>query len=80
MSLYPKMVNGDRVFLRRGKEYFKMACCDCGLTHVMGIELNRDKHFVVRFWRDNRSTAQLRRHGFGNLHKKGSWEIVRRRV
>ena len=80
MSKYPRMNNGDKVFIRRGKEYFKVACCDCGLVHLMDVQLNREKKFVLRFWRDNRATAQLRNHGFGNLHKRGSWKIIRRRI
>ena len=39
---------------------FKMACCDCGLVHVLDF---RSDAGVVRFRarRDNRATAALRR-------------------
>lgn len=81
MSRYPRMKSGDKVFIRRGKEYFKVACCDCGLIHLMDVQLNRKKQFVLRFWRDSRSTAQIRRYNFGNLQqdRDTSWEMARKR-
>lgn len=40
-----------------------VACCDCGLIHVMEFRVNKETAlFEVRVKRDNRATAQRRRH------------------
>ena len=56
----------------------RFACCDCGLVHVAGVAVTPSGivHMVAR--RDNRATAQLRRHRFGDLHNKDEkWKMVR---
>lgn len=46
---------------------YKMACCDCGLVHVMDFRVFKDSkgRLSVKFRarRNNRSTAMMRRHG-----------------
>lgn len=42
---------------RRG---YKLACCDCGLTHLMDFRVVRGK-IQFRCFRDNRRTALVRR-------------------
>jgi len=44
--------------VRRG---YKMACCDCGLVHIMDFRIY-DGRIQFRAYRNNRSTAMLRRH------------------
>jgi hypothetical protein len=40
---------------------YKMACCDCGLVHVLNFKVSgRTVQFRAR--RDNRATGQVRRH------------------
>ena len=40
-----------------------MACCDCGLVHTIEFRVTDDGEAVqFRVRRNNRSTAQLRRH------------------
>jgi hypothetical protein len=39
----------------------KLACCDCGLVHVVEIKKAKGR-FAMRLWRDNRSTAATRRY------------------
>lgn len=40
---------------------YKMACCDCCLVHTMDFRIYKGK-IQLRAFRNNRSTAQLRRH------------------
>jgi hypothetical protein len=40
---------------------YKLCCCDCGLVHNVDFRIkNRSVQF--RVFRNNRSTAQIRRH------------------
>ena len=55
------------------------ACCDCGLVHVFVLaeekETGRESILIIR---QDRNTAQLRRHGFGDLHNgSGKWRMIR---
>ena len=40
---------------------YKMACCDCGLVHTMEFRVVNGE-IEMRGWRNERSTAQKRRH------------------
>lgn len=55
---YTQAKDGDWIQpIRRG---YKMACCDCGLVHVLNFRIRNGKiQFQPR--RDNRATAQRRR-------------------
>lgn len=47
--------------IRRG---YKLACCDCGLVHKMDFALEpvgQGKKIKMRFFRDERATAAMRR-------------------
>lgn len=39
----------------------KIQCCDCGLVHLITFEVN-PVAIIMRAYRDNRATAQVRRH------------------
>lgn len=39
----------------------KIACCDCGLVHLIQIRRTRAGQFIYRAWRDMRATASKRR-------------------
>ena len=39
----------------------RIACCDCGLTHIFHIR-RRDGQYEMKLERDDRATALLRRH------------------
>ena len=52
---------GQKVRLEWENTDYKMACCDCNLVHRMRFTLEGDT-MVMQGWRDNRATAQLRRH------------------
>jgi hypothetical protein len=39
---------------------YKMACCDCGLVHRLDFRVHK-KRIQFRAFRDNRSTAMMRR-------------------
>ena len=52
--------------VRRG---YKMACCDCGLVHTMDFRVHKGRA-QLRAWRNERSTAMMRRWKTGDLRKK----------
>jgi hypothetical protein len=41
---------------------FRMICCDCGFAHDLEFDTDTDGHIMFRASRNNRSTAQIRRH------------------
>lgn len=46
------------------KRGYKMACCDCGLVHIIDfdhIKCGRGRKIRLRARRDNRATANMRR-------------------
>ncbi len=54
---------GEPVYLRWNKKHIaveSMACCDCGLVHLMAYE-PRKTYLRVRAWRDERRTREMRR-------------------
>ncbi len=60
---YPDVKGGE--WVHPAKKGYKMACCDCGLVHVLEfahIPWGRGRKIVMRAWRDNRATGQMRRH------------------
>jgi hypothetical protein len=59
---------------------FEFVCCDCGLMHRFGIAINdEDNTIIVLTERDDRSTAQYRRHHSAQLIEGvGMWKMVRR--
>jgi len=49
---------GDWVLpVRRG---YRLACCDCGLTHIVNFRV-KNRRVEVQFFLDNRATAAKRR-------------------
>lgn len=40
---------------------YKLRCCDCGLVHRMDFRIYKGR-VQMRGWRDDRATAQVRRH------------------
>jgi len=64
-----KYYEGEAQYIKIGLE-FRVLCCDCLLMHKHKITMAADgKTLIMRSWRDDRSTAQLRRHR-GNPLKK----------
>ena len=41
---------------------YKLCCCDCGLVHTVDFRVTDDGFAEFRVRRNNRSTAQVRRH------------------
>ena len=55
-----------------------MACCDCGLVHWYALAEHKETNeHVILVIRDNRRTAQLRRHEYGELHRGKKWRLIR---
>uniref|UniRef100_A0A6M3LLP2 Uncharacterized protein n=1 Tax=viral metagenome TaxID=1070528 RepID=A0A6M3LLP2_9ZZZZ len=48
---------------------FKLACCDCGLVHNIAIAKENNDKIGFALERNNKATAQLRRHNFGYLQQ-----------
>lgn len=59
-KVYPHVEAGQPVEIKQG-HYLKIACCDCSLVHHFEFEVKRGGTVVLRTWRDNRATGQLRR-------------------
>jgi hypothetical protein len=49
---------------------YKMCCCDCGLVHNIDFRIYRGK-IQMRARRNNRATAQIRRHSKSKKPKHG---------
>ena len=69
MSKYDKIEDDMGFLVNTEKETLKLACCDCGMVHYVGITVKDDKNIMIGFKRDRRATAQLRRHGYGYLQQ-----------
>lgn len=65
MARYTKHQEGKDGFTRWIKpnmEKYKMACCDCGLVHILQFKVE-SSHIIFRAKRDERATGQKRRWG-----------------
>ena len=39
---------------------YRLACCDCGLVHILEFKPISKSRIKMRGWRDNRATAAMR--------------------
>ncbi len=76
---YDKLDDGMGFTFDPEKVTLKMACCDCGLVHYMGITVLGDGDVSVGFKRDRRATGQLRRNNYGNLSQDGKLLFILKR-
>lgn len=51
----------DGEWVRVPAKGHKNACCDCGLVHVIDYRIDDDGALAIRFTRDKRATATMRR-------------------
>ena len=56
---YPQVFDGE--WVQPVQEGYKMACCDCGLVHVIDFRVSEEGKVQLRPYRDNRATAAKRR-------------------
>ncbi|KKM99571.1 hypothetical protein LCGC14_1146550 [marine sediment metagenome] len=73
---YDKLEDGNGFTFDSDKVTLKMACCDCGLVHYMGITVLEGTNVSVGFKRDRRATSQLRRNNYGNLSRDGKLPFI----
>ena len=66
---YRKYHDGDFQIIDTKGDLLKLACCDCGLVHFIGITIIDDSLVKLQFASDKRATAQLRRHKYGSLQQ-----------
>lgn len=59
MSDYEPVEDGK--WIRVPARGHKNACCDCSLVHVIDYRISKEGALEVRFRRDNRATAAMRR-------------------
>lgn len=64
---YEKLADGMGFTFNPDEVTLKIACCDCGLVHYMGITVLPNKDVSVGFKRDRRATGQLRRKNYSYL-------------
>ena len=72
MSKYYRYHDGDFQIIDTKGDLLKLACCDCGLVHYIGIAIIDDSLVKLRFVQDKQATAQLRRHKWGFLQQSGA--------
>ena len=72
MSKYQKYKDGDSRIIDTKNETLKLACCDCGLVHYIGIAIIDGHSVKLQFVKDKQATAQLRRHDYGSLQRDKS--------
>jgi hypothetical protein len=63
---YPVLDDGQPVVIPMSSGTLRLGCCDCRLVHDINfnIEVNpetKEMQLVLKFYRNNRSTAQARR-------------------
>lgn len=75
---YQQVWDYDAELFGPGPRSMYLACCDCGLVHKIEVYPLTNRWAAVRFIRDARRTAALRRHQHGNLFtSKGPYRIIR---
>lgn len=57
---YQQLKNGEAIEIKPG-EILKLACCDCGLVHNIGIAVEDNGNIGLAFERNVRATGQMRR-------------------
>lgn len=58
LVVYRQLADGE--WQTMSSRRHKIACCDCGLVHLLEFRVSRGK-IKFRAWRDNRATANRRR-------------------
>lgn len=56
---YDKPKAGEWIYPRR--RGYRLACCDCGLVHIVNHRLTRRNRIEMQFFIDKRATAASRR-------------------
>ena len=75
-----RLEDGEEFVISVGEELY-ISCCDCGLVHKIITARNvKTDEIALVFYRNERSTAQLRRRGFGGLQndENEKWRLVRK--
>ena len=67
MGKYQRYKNGDSQIINTKNETLKLACCDCGAVHYIGITILDGSLVKLQFVKDKWATAQLRRNNYGSL-------------
>lgn len=68
MARYGKTREGEVMTMKPGKP-LRLCCCDCGLVHQVEVSILPNGRVGLAFFRKNRSTAQMRRHGQTGLQR-----------
>ena len=73
-----QLEEGEAWEIKYREGFARMRCCDCGLVHDLAFDVEEDVLYMYPF-RNERSTAQSRRNGWGGLQNgDGSkWRLVR---
>ncbi len=61
MMRYVQRYDGEQRVINPQKERRKIACCDCGLVHLVEYKVAHRQKLTIIAWRDKRATAQRRR-------------------
>ena len=63
MPKYVEHINGSKLFIDLSGTGWSqhIACCDCGLDHLMIFEKGKKDSVIVTIYRDDMRTLELRR-------------------
>lgn len=61
MSRYVQRKDGETITLGRARKHL-IACCDCGLVHLLTFNISGGTNLSFKAHRLNRNTAQRRRY------------------
>ena len=64
---YRKRESGEPWVFNPQKKVWRIACCDCGLVHLVRVKVSHRQNVTLYFWREQGCTGQLRRHGYGAI-------------
>jgi len=67
---YNKLIDGEAKCIDLDNQDFYLACCDCGVVHIIQFHHIKKHIWDFAFFRNNRATGQLRRYQYGKLQKK----------
>ncbi len=76
---YEKLNDGDSFRLNLDDTDLRFACCDCGNVHIFQFHHIENNVWDFTIFSQRRSTAQLRRHKYGDLQKKKSKDYILRK-
>ena len=64
---FDQVIHNEPFTIKTGAKALELACCDCGLVHVVGISVVDPTHVRFNFCTDFARTDKRRQHNLGSL-------------